>query len=206
VNPDEVSDSVLNVVIRLLETEGYDAVTLRRVSSEGHFSFSTIYRRWESRDALIVAALDAWGSRYRFANLPAPAVPDGSIDSVRTDLMVVLRAIFEPWEQHPMVFRAYYRAIMTPEGRRLADDGSLAVRIRQQRVLDRVEPPFRDDLSAALRNLVHALMSRFANNEIGFEEFLPTLDRTLYWMLAGYESTGARALVADLSASGPAPQ
>ncbi len=202
-NPDEVSDSVLNVVIRLLETEGYDAVTLRRVASEGHFSFSTIYRRWDSRDALIVAALEVWSNRYRYSNLPDPAASDGSVDSVRSDLMVVLRAIFEPWEQHPMVFRAYYRAIMTPEGRRLTDQGSAAVRTRQQLVLDRLEPGFGADLAATLRNLVHALTSRFANHEIGFEEFLPTLDRTLYWMLAGYESSRERPLAADLSAGHP---
>ena len=50
-------DRILDIVAELLETEGYDAVQLREVARRARTSLATIYKRYSTRDELILAAL-----------------------------------------------------------------------------------------------------------------------------------------------------
>ena len=59
----EASDAVIVAVIELLETEGYEAVQLREVARRARVSMTTIYRRYPTREALIVGALRWWMER-----------------------------------------------------------------------------------------------------------------------------------------------
>ena len=100
------SDRILDIVVELLETEGYDAVQLREVARRARTSLATIYKRYGTRDELILAALDRWMEENRYSGLTKPHDPD---ESIYVGLMRVLRTIFEPWEHHPAMLKAYFR-------------------------------------------------------------------------------------------------
>lgn len=69
-------DRVLDIVAAFLETEGYDAVQLREVARRARTSLATIYKRYGTRDELILAALHSWMDEHRYAGVvdqsPAP--------------------------------------------------------------------------------------------------------------------------------------
>ena len=52
-----------------------------------------------------------------------------------------------------------------------------------------VDDEFVADLNAVLSSVVYGLLGRFVAGEIATTDILPTLDRTLYWLTLGYEST-----------------
>ncbi|OOK83958.1 bacterial regulatory s, tetR family protein [Mycobacterium kansasii] len=109
---DRSLDPILEVVVDILETGGYDAVQLREVARRARTSLATIYKRYPTRDALILAALERWMDENRYAGL-ATQQP-GPDESIYDGLMRVFRTIFEPWERHPDMLRAYYRARSAP--------------------------------------------------------------------------------------------
>ena len=43
-------DRILDIVVEILETEGYDAVQLREVARRARASLATIYKRYPTRD------------------------------------------------------------------------------------------------------------------------------------------------------------
>src|SRR2546421_9589672 len=92
-------DRILDIVVELLETEGYDAVQLREVARRARVSLATIYKRYANRDELIVAALERWMTENRYAGLVTQTHDADA--SLHAGLMRVLRTIFEPWERHP---------------------------------------------------------------------------------------------------------
>ena len=61
----------------ILETEGYDAVQLREVARRARTSLATIYKRYATRDELILAALQSWmdENRYSGVNTAVTASP-----------------------------------------------------------------------------------------------------------------------------------
>ena len=52
-----------------------------------------------------------------------------------------------------------------------------------------VDDEFVADLDAIMSSLVYGLLGRFAAGEIAITDILPSLDRTVYWVTQGYEST-----------------
>jgi AcrR family transcriptional regulator len=107
-------DRILDIVVELIETEGYDAVQLREVARRARTSLATIYKRYGTRDELILAALNCWMEENRYAGLTKPHDPG---ESIYIGVMRVLRTIFEPWEQHPAMLKAYFRARTAPGGK-----------------------------------------------------------------------------------------
>jgi AcrR family transcriptional regulator len=186
------TDPVLDVVVDLLLSEGYDAVQLREVARRAQTSLRTIYQRFPTRDQLIVAALERWMAAHRYAGLTAEAMRPAAAEPLHESLMRVFRTIFEPWERHPRMLQAYHRARTGPGGDRLIAQGLAAVTPTVEAVMTPIDPDFRRDLGILIDNLVYALMGRFAGGEIDITEFLPTIDRTLYWATAGYEATVAQ--------------
>ncbi|WP_084741092.1 TetR family transcriptional regulator [Cryptosporangium aurantiacum] len=178
-------------------SDGYEAVQLREVARRGQTSLRTIYRRFPTRDALIVAALEWWMKAHRYAGLNAEALRPEPGDSLHASLMRLYRALFEPWERHPRMLEAYHRARIGPGGDRLIAQGMAAVVPVAEPLTAHTDPDFRRDLGNLLDNLVYALMGRFADGEIEITEFLPTIDRALYWMTTGYEASLSRDASAD---------
>ena len=89
-------DRLLDVVVEILETEGYDAVQLREVARRAKASLATIYKRCPTRDDLILAALEYWSQQHRYAGIGVRERRPGA--SLYDALMELFRTIFEPWD------------------------------------------------------------------------------------------------------------
>jgi TetR/AcrR family transcriptional regulator, cholesterol catabolism regulator len=181
-------DRILDIVVELLETEGYDAVQLREVARRARTSLATIYKRYGTRDELILAALDCWMEENRYSGLTKPHDTD---ESLYVGLMRVLRTIFEPWERHPAVLKAYFRARTAPGGQKLIRRGFDAVVPAVMEVLADADADFIRDLDSIVSSMVYGLLGRFAAGEIAITEILPGLDRTVHYLTTGYETSRA---------------
>ena len=184
-------DRILDIVLELLETEGYDAVQLREVARRARTSLATIYKRYGTRDELILAALECWMAENRYAGLATQI--HRADESLYDGMMRVLRTIFEPWEQHPGMLKAYFRARSAPGGQRLLRRGLDAVVPAGMEVLADVDKSLVQDLENILSSLVYGLLGRFAADEIQIIEILPTLERAVHRLTSGYESAAAES-------------
>ncbi len=195
-------DQVLDVVIDMLETEGHSAVQLREVARRARTSLATIYKRYATRDELICAGLDCWMSENRYAGLTSQT--HDKDESLYTGLMRVLRTIFEPWEGHPGMLEAYFRARTAPGGQKLIRRGFDAVVPAAMPVLAGVDADFVQDLDTIVSSLVYGLLGRFVGGEIGITEIVPTLDRAIFRLTAGYEAAARVRQTSDAAENGSA--
>ena len=182
----ESQDPILDVVAELLETEGYDAVQLREVARRGRTSLATIYKRYANRDELILAALHKWMDENRYAGLVHQTPASG--ESIYEGMMRVLRTIFEPWERHPAMLTAFFRARAAPGGQEIFRRGLDVTVPSFMEVLADADDAFVGDLETILATVIYGLLGRFAAGEIAITDILPSLDRTVYWMTTGYEA------------------
>lgn len=72
-------EQILDAALALLLEVGYDRLTMDAVAREAHASKATLYRRWESKPALVIDAL------LRAKSAPHPVAPDTG--SLRQDLL-----------------------------------------------------------------------------------------------------------------------
>ena len=185
---------ILDTVVQILETRGYDAVQLREVARRSQTSLSTIYKHYSNRDELIAAAVRTWMDEHRFAKLLGQRHEPGQ--SLYAGLMRALRTIFLPWEEHPGMLTAYFRVRATPGGQQLVRHGlDMAVPAFFE-VLGDIEESFIADLDTIISTLVYGLLGRFNAGEIAVTEILPILDRAVFYLTSGYEARHAQA--ADL--------
>jgi TetR/AcrR family transcriptional regulator, cholesterol catabolism regulator len=183
-------DPIIEIVIDLLDTEGYEAVQLREVARRARVSLATIYKRYATRDELIVAALEWWMDANRYAGLASPATfTSGS--SVYSNLMDMFRTIFEPWEQHPLMLRSYFRARSGPGGKRLIRRGVEAVVPVARAALAQVDSGFAQDLELILTGVVFGFLGRFTEGEIDVTEIVPGIERAVFWLTAAYDARRA---------------
>lgn len=86
----ERTDELYAATLRLLAEVGYDKLTMDRIADATRSSKATLYRQWGSKEALVVAAIDA----------DAPLVPD-QVDtgSLRGDLVALIEAL--PYDDDP---------------------------------------------------------------------------------------------------------
>jgi AcrR family transcriptional regulator len=178
-------DPIIAIVVELLDTQGYEAVQLREVARRARVSLATIYKRYATRDELIVAALEWWMDANRYANLP---VNGGGGESLYSDLMQVLRTIFEPWERHPLMLRSYFRARSGPGGDRLIQRGVDAVVPVAKSILVQVDSAYAKDLELILTGVVYGSLARFTQGEIEVTEIVPGIERAVFWLTAAYEN------------------
>ena len=180
-------DRLLRVVGEILETQGYDAVQLREVARRARTSLATIYKRYPTREDLILAALQAWLDENRYSDV----IPHGRApgESLHYALMALFRTIFEPWERNPGMLAAYFRARSSPRGEQLFRRGLDIVEPAGRELMTDVDEEFVTDLFDIISSVVYGLLGRFVAGEIATTDILPTLDRTVYWLTAGYESS-----------------
>lgn len=179
-------DRILAIVAELLESEGYDAVQLREVAKRSRTSLATIYKRYANRDELILAALHEWMAENRYSGLADQTVPPG--ETLYEGMMRVLRTIFEPWEQHPAMLTAFFRARAAPGGQEIFRRGLDTTAPAFMDVLSGVDETFVRDLDTILTTVIYGLLGRFAAGELAITDIVPSLDRTVYWLAAGYEA------------------
>lgn len=186
-------DPIIEIVVDLLDTEGYEAVQLREVARRARVSLATIYKRYATRDELIVAALEWWMETNRYAGLAAPTTfTSGS--SVYSDLMNMFRTIFEPWEQHPLMLRSYFRARSGPGGKRLIQRGLDAVLPVARAALGQLDPEFAQDLELILTGVVFGFLGRFTEGEIDVTEIVPGIERAVFRLTEAYGENPAPQL------------
>lgn len=76
-------DTILEAATGLLEEVGYDRLRIQDVADRAHVGLATIYRRWPTKQALVIAAMKAGGEAK-----VAPAT-----DDPRADLHAMLEAL-----------------------------------------------------------------------------------------------------------------
>ena len=170
------SDAILAAVITLLESGGYEAVQVREVARRAHVSLASIYRRYKTREDLIVAALELWTAANGLA--PVPAAPPG--ESLYEGLMRIFRHVFEPWEKSPWMLEAYHKAAASPAGARLTQQGAQAIEPAARRLLEDRDPQYAADVEAILPNMAYAVIGRFIEGQLTVTAILPTLERAVY--------------------------
>jgi TetR/AcrR family transcriptional regulator, cholesterol catabolism regulator len=167
----EPSDAVIDVVLDILTTQGYDAVRVREVSRRSRVSSKTIYKLFETREHLIVAALERWMTANVYVKVAMPE-PEEALYDV---LMRFLRALFEPWERNPRMLQAYHRAQLGPAGAHLRAHGTtVARRIGEVPLFG--DPVFARDLEEIMRNIADGLISRFVHGDIEVGDIVPKLE------------------------------
>ena len=178
-------DPLIEIVVDILDTEGYDAVQLREVARRARMSLATIYRRYPTRDDLIVAALHWWMDTNRYAAITRPPPPD---EPLYDGLMRIFRSIFGPWERHPQLLRAYVRAQAGPGGDALTQHGFDVVVPAADAVLSACDPSFAADLGVVLSSVIFGSLSRFAAGNLEITDIVPTIDRAVYWLAKAHET------------------
>jgi AcrR family transcriptional regulator len=199
---ESADDPLLSVVAEILDTEGYDAVQLREVARRSRISLRTIYKRYGSRDELIIAALETWMAQNRFAGLADLAIR--ADDSVYDSMVGYHRAIFEPWERHPLMLMAYHRASTGPGGERLFRPGREAAQPLMQAIATRTDATVAQDIGEIMANIIYALTGRFADGEIEIAEVLRGFERAAFYLTGGLVTSPGPASPAPAPAL-PAP-
>lgn len=180
-------DPLIDIVVDLMDSEGYDAVQLREVARRARMSLTTIYKRYATRDELIVAALRWWMDTHRYAAIPSrPTTFSG--ESIYDGLMWIFRVIFEPWEQHPRMLQAYVRAQAGPGGDELSQHGFDVVVPAVRAVLRECDDRFAEDLGLILTGVVYGTLGRFAAGAITITDVVPLIERAVYWLTRAHES------------------
>ncbi|MCV7432433.1 TetR family transcriptional regulator [Mycolicibacterium bacteremicum] len=198
-------DRLLDVVAEMLEQDGYDAVQLRAVARRAQVSLATIYKRFGTRDEMIFAALQHWMQHNRYADLGGDSPKSDA--SLHESLMQLLRPIFEPWERHPRMLTAYFRARSSAQGQQLFRFGLELVAPAGLELLADVDDEFVASLDAIITTVIYGLLSRHSAGEIDVTDIIPILDQTVFWVVRGYESgTAEPKPVARVTSRGRAPR
>src|SRR4051794_4013246 len=87
-------DAVLETALALLDAEGVEALTMRRLASELGVSAMAAYRYVESKDELLMVLVDRLAARL--VSPPRPADPKGAI-------VVLWTTIYDSLAEHPWV-------------------------------------------------------------------------------------------------------
>jgi AcrR family transcriptional regulator len=185
-----IADLVVGVVIELLETEGYDGVRLREVARRSHLSLRTIYELFGNRDELILAAVERWMTENIYGELAAPEPGETVYDGI----MRTLRYVYEPWERHPAMLKAYYRARTGPGGDRLDAQSMRMVGAAGLMMIAGASPAYAADVGLILANMNYATIGRFANGLIEVTDILPTLERVAFRITTDNRPEAAEAV------------
>ncbi|MBI3223453.1 MAG: TetR/AcrR family transcriptional regulator [Mycolicibacterium cosmeticum] len=178
-------DRLLEVVVDMLANDGYEAVQLREVARRARTSLATIYKRYPTREDLILAALESWMKQNRYSGVSAAARVPGV--TLYDALMELFRSIFEPWERNPEMLTAYFRVRSSASGQTLFRFGLDIVAPAGLEILAGVDSEFVADLEAVVTSVIYGLLGRHSAGEIAVTDILPILDRTVYWLVRGYE-------------------
>ncbi|HEX6037737.1 TetR/AcrR family transcriptional regulator [Longimicrobium sp.] len=85
---EEAHTAILTASIDLIRDVGYDAVTMEGIAARAGVGKATVYRRWKSREALVVEAIGRI----------VAAVPDPDTGSTRGDLLALMTATLRMYE------------------------------------------------------------------------------------------------------------
>ena len=170
------ADSMIAVVLELIESDGYDAVQVRAVAARAHVSLASLYKHFGSRDQLIVAAIQRWmvDNAYTDFELPSPG-------ETPYDVFVRgVRAVFEPWKQNPRMLEAFYRASTGPGGAALTEQGTALAAPMAEEVFKQLDPAYVEDFTLIIVHVVQAALASFAAGLLDVSGVLHVIERALY--------------------------
>lgn len=167
---------ILDSVVEIIESDGYDAVQLRTVAKRARVSLTTIYSLHSSRDELIVAAVEAWMATHSYVALATHPQPEPLADG----LMRLIRRVFQPWEQSPRMAQAFFRARATPSGHRLDRQGFEAVLPAAAHLLGGLDRDYVTDIALVMINLCYAMVGRLVDGTADVPTILSSLDRVMH--------------------------
>lgn len=103
------SRTIMDAALALLEREGEDALTLRRLAKEVGVTANALYRYFSSRDVLVAAAADAVAHRLYLAIDGGMAELPGDADS-ETRVRKLLKVYSGFAEHNPTLYRTFLSA------------------------------------------------------------------------------------------------
>ena len=187
----ERADDIVQAVLDVITTEGYDAVQVRTIARRAAVSLSTIYKLFGTRDALLVAAIRRWMAENMYAPLDDP--PDGLMPYETLQWMA--RTVLDPWRQNPRMLEAFWRARLVPGGDVLESEGNAAAAPLLAQAFDGADPAWVGDVALVCGDVLYAAIGRFASGEIQVTDIVPALDRALGLLigdtLEGWGPTGS---------------
>ncbi|MEV0685343.1 TetR family transcriptional regulator [Nocardia sp. NPDC050378] len=160
----------------MLMSDGYDALQVKEVARRARVSLATVYKKFATRDELIVAAVARWMDVNSYAELDRPRPDEPMPDA----LMRVLRHVFEPWERNPRMLEAYHHARRSATGRKLDAQGVDAVWPFAEALFAGMDREYVEDIALVLTNMIYALTGRFVDKDIAVTDILPILERAIH--------------------------
>jgi AcrR family transcriptional regulator len=173
------TDRILDAVVELLESDGYEGWSLPVVAREARVSLRDVYKLvpagGDRRVGLIVVALRRWIEDHTDAST---TLPEGV--SLHDGLMVGLRRLVEPWEDHPRLLEAYHRVRLAPEGRGMRGPGLAAFLSIFRTLVDGLDRSYARDLGMTIANTMSGLIESAIRGEMPLTDVIPTLERTVH--------------------------
>jgi TetR/AcrR family transcriptional regulator, cholesterol catabolism regulator len=180
---------ILDTVIGLLESDGYDSVKVREVAKRARISLVTLYSLYPSRDELIVSAVESWLRDEVFHEVVTVS-PDATLSEA---LIQLLGIVMKPWESNPRMLEALFRARESPGSQRLEVLGFAFSGEVLDPVLKKENSDHVGDVFMILRYVSSDVMAKCARGEMAVTEMLPILERTIYLLTSDEEGKGRRA-------------
>lgn len=108
---DERSERILDIAIALAEADGYAAVRLREIAERAGVALGTVYRRFASKEDILVAALAREAARLEVDANALYALPGDRADRVVAFFEIATRLLVS----RPHLARATLRAVSSGE-------------------------------------------------------------------------------------------
>lgn len=191
---------ILDAVVEIIESDGYDAVQLRAVAKRARVSLTTIYGLHGNRDELILAAVEAWMANHSYVELSPPPHDEPLADG----LMRLVRRVFQPWEKSPRMAHAFYRARTTAGGDRLDRQGFEVVLPAAAHLLEGLDRDYVADIAVVLINLCYTMVGRLVDGTADVPTILSTLERVVYRLTSDNSKLATQQPQPGTAATGPA--
>jgi len=181
-------EAIVDATIDLIESDGYDAVSLSEVARRARVSLATIYKLFptqrakqsRARDEVIVAAVERWID----LNVHADVAPASADESLHDALLRMMRYAFEPWLQNPGMLVAYHRVANGPQRLRVRSrmfDSLAPVGLRALEVHD---PRYAADVSIVMELVCDGAIGWYAEGHLELDEVFPTISRAVHRLTA----------------------
>jgi TetR/AcrR family transcriptional regulator, cholesterol catabolism regulator len=177
---------IMDTVIGLLESGGYNSVQVREVAKNARISLVTLYSIYPSRDELIVSAVEAWLKDNVFHEKVTVSA-DATLSEALIELMEI---VMKPWERNPRMLEALFRARESPGSQRLEVLGYAFAGGVLDSVLKDEDSDYVGDVFMILRHVSSDVMAKCARGEIAVTDMLPILERTIYRLTSDEEDNG----------------
>jgi len=86
--------AIIDATLELLAEEGYQGLSIEEVAARAGVGKTTIYRRWSSKEELVMEAI-------RHVQVDVPFVDTGNF---RNDLVALLKTVYQGFMAHPYPF------------------------------------------------------------------------------------------------------